>query len=103
MMVATFKGNPSTTSISCYSLTNGSDETDLDTFYNELSFLVHSIPKYNILIISRDMNAQIDKNLNNKFSLHNLSNRSGEHLIDFTLENGLTFLNTEFQKSKGKW
>ena len=48
------------------------------------------------------MNAQIGKNLNNKFCLHNLSNRNGEHLTDFTLENGLTSLNIKFQNRKGK-
>ena len=48
------------------------------------------------------MNAQIGKNINNKFSLHNSSNRNGEHLTDFTLENRLTCLNTTFQKRKGK-
>ena len=60
-MVATFKGNPSTTRISCYSSTNASDETDFDSFYNEPSSLVCSIPKHNILIIGGDMNAQIGK------------------------------------------
>ena len=45
--------------ISCYSPTNANDEKSLDTFYNELSSLVHSIPKYNILIIGGDINAQI--------------------------------------------
>ena len=87
MMVATFNGKPSATIISCYSPTNISEETDLIAFYDELSSLVRSIPKHNILIIDRDMNAQIGKNVNYKFSLHNSSNRSGQHLIDFTLEN----------------
>ena len=32
-MVATFNGKPSTMIIFCYSPTNASDETDLDTFY----------------------------------------------------------------------
>ena len=68
MMVATFNGNPSTTIISCYSPTNVSEETDLIVFYNELSSLVCSIPKCNILVIGRDMNAQIGKNVNHKFS-----------------------------------
>ena len=45
MMVATFNGNPSTTIISCSSPTNVSEETNLITFYNELSSLVRSIPK----------------------------------------------------------
>ena len=48
------------------------------------------------------MNAQIGKNVNHKFSLHNSSNRHEEHLTDFTLENRLTCLNTKFQKIKGK-
>ena len=68
MMVATFNGNPGTTIISCYSPTNASDETDLDTFYNKLSCLVRDIPKHNVQIIGRYMNAQIGKNKNNKFS-----------------------------------
>ena len=86
MMIATFNGNSSTTIISCHSPTNASDEKDLITFYNELSSLVRSIPKH-ILIISGDMNVQIGKDENNKFCLHNLSNRKGEHLTEFSLEN----------------
>ena len=39
------------------------DYTDLSDFYNKLSSLVCSIPKHNVLIISRDMNAQIGKNV----------------------------------------
>ena len=101
-MVAAFNSNPSTTIISCYSPTNTSDETDLDTFYNELSSLVRSIPKHHVLMIEGDMNAQMGKNVNNKFSLHNSSNRNGEHLTNFTLENTLTCLKTKFQKRKGK-
>ena len=75
---------------------------DLDTFYNELFSLVHSVPKHNVLIIGVDMNTNIGKNINNKFSLQYMSNRDGEHLTDFILENRLTCLNTKFQKKKGK-
>ena len=88
--------------ISCYIPTNVSEETDLIVFYNELSTLVPRFPKHNVLIIGGDMNAQIGKNVNNKFSLHNSSNRNGKNLTDFTLENRLTRLNTKFQKRKGK-
>ena len=77
MMVATFNSNPSTKIISRYNPTNVSDETDLITFYNELSSLIRRIPNHNVLIIGGDMNAQIGKNVNNKFTLHNLSKRNG--------------------------
>ena len=94
LMVATFNCYPSTTIISCYSSVNVSDETDIITLYYEL--------KHNVLIIGGDINAQIDKNVNNKFSLHNSSNKNGEHLTDFTAENRLTCIDSIFQKRKGK-
>ena len=87
MMVATFNGNPSATII-CYSPTNVSEETNLIAFYDELSSLVRSIFKHNVLVIEGDMNALIGKNVNHKFSLHN-SSKNGEHLTDSTLENNM--------------
>ena len=96
MMAATFNGNPKATIISCYSPTNVGEETELVTFYEELSSLVRSIPKHNLLVIGGDMNAQIGKNRNNKYSLHNTSNRNGQYLIDFMIESRLTCLNTNF-------
>ena len=102
MMAATFNDNPRATIISCYSPTNVSEETELVAFYDELSSLVRSIPKHNMLVIGGDMNAQIGKNGNNKYSLHNTSNRNGQHLTDFMIENRLTCLNTNYQKREGK-
>ena len=46
------------------------------------------------------MNAQVGKDENNKFYLHDLSNRNGEYLADFSLENHLSCLNTKFQKKE---
>ena len=102
MMAATFNGNPRATIISCYSPTNVSEETELVTFYDELSSLVRTIPKHNMLVIGGDMNAQVGKNGNNKYSLHNTSNRNGQHLTDFMIENRLACLNTNYQKREGK-
>ena len=102
MMVATFNGNPRASIISYYSPTNISEETELIAFYDELSCLVRSIPKHNVLVIGGDMNAKIGKNGNHKYSLHNSSNRNGQHLTDFMIENRLTCLNTNFQKREGK-
>ena len=101
MMVATFNGNPNATIISCYSPTNVSEKTDLIAFYKELSSFVRGIPKHNLLVIGGNMNAQIGKLVNHKFSLYNSSNRNGEHLTDFTLENRKC-INTKFQKRMGK-
>ena len=100
MIVITFNGNFRATIISCYSPTNVSKETELIAFYDELSSLVRSIPKHNVLVISGDMNAQIGKNGNHKFSLHNSSNRNRGHLTDFMIANILTRLNTNFQKRR---
>ena len=102
IIVATFYGNTSTRIISGYCPTNVSEEMDLLAFYNELFSLVRSNPKHYVLAIGGDMNAQIGKNVSNKFSLHNSSNRNGEHITNFTLENRLAWLNTKFQKRKGK-
>ena len=94
MMAAMFNGNPRATVISCYNPTNVSDGNELVAFYDELSSLV--------LVIGGDMNAQIGKNGNNKYSLYNMSNRNGWHLTYFMIENRLTCLNTNYQKRKGK-
>ena len=100
MIVATFNGNLRATIISCYSPTNVSEETELVAFYDELYSLVCSIPKHNVLVIG--------KNGNNKYSLHNTSNRNGQHLTDFMIEMLLTCLNAinmaqNYQKREGKF
>ena len=102
MSAATFNSNPRATIISCYRPTNVIEETELVAFYDELSSLVRSIPKHNLLFIDGDMDAQIGKNGNNKYSLHNTSNRNGQHLTDFMIENRLTCHNTNYQKKEGK-
>ena len=98
---ATFNGNPSATIIPYYRPTNVSEETELIAFYDELFSLVRSIPKHSVLICG-DMNAQIGKNGNHKYSLHNSLNRNGQHLTDFTIEKRLRCLNTIFQKREGR-
>ena len=102
MMAATFNGNPRVTIISCYGPTNVREDTELVAFYDELSSQVRSILKHNILVIGGHMNAQIRKNGNNKYKLHNMSNRNGQHLTDFMIENRLTCLNKNYQKKRRK-
>ena len=65
-MCATFNGNIYTIIISCCYPTYVSNERDI-AFKNELYSLIWYIPKYNILIMSGNMNTQIGKAENNKF------------------------------------
>ena len=102
MIIATFNGNPRTTIISCYSPTNVTDETEVITFYQELSSLIHHVPKHNVLVVGGDMNAHVGQTEEHKYSYHQSTNRNGEHMLDFATENGLACLNTQFQKKKGK-
>ena len=76
MMIVMFNDKAGTTIISSNNPTNASDETDVDAFYNELSSLVRSIPKHNVLIIGGYTNALLSKSLNN-FNLHDSTNRNG--------------------------
>ena len=54
------------------------------------------ISKHNILIISRDMNAQVGIDENDKFGLHNIPNRKGDYVTDFSLVNNISSLNSKF-------
>ena len=102
MIAATFNGNPRATIISCYSPTNVSEETELVTFYEELSSLVRSMPKHNMLVIGGDLNAQIGKTEATNTAFTTRQKRNGQHLTDFMIENRLTCLNTNYQKREGK-
>ena len=102
IMYVIFHSNPCTTIISCCSLTNDGDETDITTFYDGISSLIRHIPKYTILIIGGDMNVQISKDENNKFGLLKLPYRNGKYRTNFLHENNLSYLNTKFQKREGK-
>lgn len=103
IILATFSGNPATTVICCYSPTNVSDKQEILNFYDELSAIVRSIPKHNLLVIGGDMNAHIGREDNkHKFSFHDGTNRNGEYLLTFLLENNLQCMNTRFQKRPGK-
>ena len=46
-----FQGNPQTTIITCYSPTKVSKETEVDSFYIQLTDTIREIPKHNVLII----------------------------------------------------
>ena len=95
---ATFKGNPKTVIISCYSPYNNLPEEDVVNFYIKLSNAVKDVPPHAMLIIRGDKNAQVA----NGFSLHDKTNQNGHHLVDFIQQHNLIIGNTSFQKHVNK-
>ena len=95
---ATFKGNPKTVIISCYSPHNNLPEEDVVNFYIKLSNAAKGVLPHAVLIIRGDMNAQVA----NGFSLHDKTNRNSHHLVDFIQQHNLIIGNTSFQKHVNK-
>ena len=102
ILVTTFHGNPEATLISCYSPTNIADEQEVIGFYDDLSSLIRSVTKHNVLIVGEELNAQTGQSTHHKFTYHHTSNRNGEDLEHFLIENGLLCINTRFQKRREK-
>lgn len=102
IMIATFNGNPQTTIIFCYSPTNMSDETEVETFYEDLISVTRQVPKHNILIIAGDFNAHLGQLDGFRFAYHTQTNRNGSKLKDHINENNLLRLNTKYQKITGQ-
>ena len=88
---------PFTTIFSCSCPFNASE--DITTFYIVLFPLVRHIPKH-IVQNSEEVNAQIGKDRNDKFFLHNLPCRNGEYLADFSLEKRFAWQKKKKQKKK---
>ena len=91
MMCASFNGNFCTTMVYCNSHSNVNDETDIATFYHELSFFVG------------DMKAQIGPDVNDKFCLYKSSKGNRKYLANFWFENWLTYLNKNSKKEWKLW
>ena len=102
IMIVNFNGNPQTSIILCYSLTNVSDPMEIDNFYDIINSATKQIPKHNMLIISGDFNSHLGIQDGFMFSLHEVSNRNGIFLKHYILENNLLCLNTYYQKRKGQ-
>ena len=78
-----------------YSPTNVSEETEVDTFYTQVADTIREIPKHNVLIIGWDFNTHLGQDNGYKFSYHQTTNRNGQLLNDFLIENNMICLNTK--------
>ena len=101
-MIVTLNGNLQTTIISCYSPTNVSDETEVDTFYEDLIAVTRQVPKNNIIIIAGHFNAHLGQLDGFKYAYHTQTNRNGSKLKAYINENNLLCLNTKYQKRTGQ-
>ena len=101
-MCALFNGTPAQqSSLATVPKKPGSKQTSSLSIMTNLPFL-SLIPKHNILIIGRDMNALKGEDENDKFWWHNSSNRNREYLTDFSFEDRRACLNNKFQKKEEK-
>ena len=98
---ATFNDNYSTRIIFYFSPTNDCDEMNI-TFFERLCSFDRHIRKNNVAVISRDMNAWIGKDENNKFCFQSLQNRNGEYLTDFSFYGGFFLPKHYIQMRVGK-
>lgn len=101
IIIAEFNSNPTTTLIACYSPTNVSEESDVDTFYQDLRGVVESVPAHNFLVVAGDFNSHVGRH-DVPFSYHEETNRNGIKLLDFAEEFQLDLTNTKFMKKPSK-
>ncbi|XP_046841942.1 uncharacterized protein LOC124436059 [Xenia sp. Carnegie-2017] len=99
IIIADFKGNPTSTVISCYSPHNSSSEDELNDFYSTLRSSLEQVLAHNFLLVAGDVNAKLGAD-DAKFTFHLDTNRNGEHLVDLAEEFSLFATNTRFNKNK---
>ena len=99
ILVAEFNGNPNTTIIVHYAPCEGSP--DAEEHFNNLNEVTASIPKHNVLLVVGDFNGHIGKT-HEQYTYHNITNKNGQHVIDFAEEADMFITNTNFRKKCGK-
>ena len=96
-----FQGNPKTTILSCYSTTNVSPQSEVESFYNDLNRFIDTVPPHNFPIICGDLNVRLGKD-HFPFTVVDSTNRNGQSLLSFMTDNELFSCATKFQKRPTK-
>jgi hypothetical protein len=99
------------TLINMYAPTEEKADSEKENFYEEPQLVIDQIPKSDTILVLGDANAKLGKEdiykeVSGKHTLHNLSNRNGEMLLEFAISNNLTVMSTQFQHKKihkGTW
>ena len=90
IMSVSFCGTLTTHIINYHSPTNVASDIEIETFYNELSDFIHTIPPHDLIIVAADANAHLGRDLCSKNAFYPTSNRNGKLLHDFCSEHNLT-------------
>ena len=89
------------TVIQVISLTNNSEEAEVELFYEDLQHLLELTPKNAVLFIIGDWNAKVGSQelpgVTGKFGL-GVENEAGQRLKEFCQENALVIANSLFQQ-----
>ena len=99
------------TLINIYAPTEDKMDVEKERFYDDLQTVLDRTPKSDTVIVLGDANAKLRKEdiyneVSGKHTLHKLSNRNGEMLLEFALGNNLNIMSTQFQHKKihkGMW
>ncbi|XP_046841940.1 uncharacterized protein LOC124436057 [Xenia sp. Carnegie-2017] len=98
IIIADFKGNPTTTVTSCYSPHNNISEEEPNDFYSTLRSSLEQVPAHNYLLVEGNFNAKLGAH-DAKFTFQLETNCNGEHLVDLAEEFSLFATNTRFNKN----
>ena len=95
----------SLTLINIYDITEDKMGVEKERFYDDLQTVLDRTPKSDTVIVFGDANAKLGKEdvyneVSWKHTLHELSNRNGEMLLEFALGNNVKVMSTQFQHRK---
>jgi exonuclease III len=93
------------TLVNMYASTEDKADSEKEDFYEKLQLLIDKILKSDTILVIGDANAKPGKEdiyneVSGKHTLHELSNRNGEVLLEFAIDNNLTVMSTQFQHKR---
>ena len=99
------------TLVNAYAPTEDKTDEIKEKFYEDLQYVINSIPQSDTIIILGDFNAKLGKEIvyssvTGQFTLHEETSGNGELLCQFAIGNNLTIMSTQFQHKqihKGTW
>jgi hypothetical protein len=94
-----------------YAPTEDKVDAEKKMFYEDLQTVIDRTPKSDTILVLGDANAKLRKKdvfrgVSGKHTLHKISNRIGQMLLELVLRNNLTVMSTQFQHKKihkGTW